>query len=169
MAGGEDDDEGEGEGDDEEEGDDVVGEDGEECPEEGYDEALPDFGDDAHDLLVGEVVPGGVDAGDGVDDCGGGEEGEDEEEDEVGGFEEPKGCPFRGDHVGELVVLGRPGLSLAAVDLAVDNLVEEDVGDLDVDEDEEAEREDEGECDLAEDLAPRKDELVGLAEYPKHA
>lgn len=82
-----------------------------ETPEKSDHEALPNLWDDAHDLLEADIF-GGVNAGDGVDDCGGGEESEDEEEGEVGKFEEPEGGPFGGDDVGEVGVFSGADLGV---------------------------------------------------------
>nr|GMD62565.1 acidic leucine-rich nuclear phosphoprotein 32-related protein 2-like [Ipomoea batatas] len=129
------------------------GEENRETPEESHHEALPHLGDHRHDSPEGDLL-GGVDAGDGVHDGGGGEEGEDEEEDEVGDLEEPEGGPFRGENVGDLLVRLRAPLDPVEDVLVAEDVGEEDVGDLDVRQVDEGERDDHGGCNLGEDLLP---------------
>lgn len=132
---------------------DVVDQNDGEAPEEGDGEALPDLGDDFHDLAEGDRL-GGEDAGDGVDDGGGGEEGEDEEEGEVGSLEEPEVGPLGGDGAAEGggVAGGEVGVGEAV--FVGEDFEEDELGDLEVGEEDEGEREDEGEGYLAEDLPP---------------
>lgn len=124
-----------------------------ETPEKSDHEALPDLWNDTHDLLEGDIF-GGVNAGDGVDDCGGGEESENEEEGEVSEFEEPEGGPFGGDDVGEFGILSGSDLGFFQGAFIVENFEEEELGDLYVGEVDEREGEDESEGNLREDFFP---------------
>ncbi|KAL5782632.1 hypothetical protein ACOSP7_007661 [Xanthoceras sorbifolium] len=73
---------------------------------------LPDSGNDADDLLVGDLF-GGVDTGDGVDNVSSREKVKDEEEGEIRDFEEAKEGLLSGYSIKEIVKFG--GVDLGVV------------------------------------------------------
>lgn len=149
--------------DQDEDGEGVVGEEDGEVPEEGDQEAAPYLGDDGEDLAEGHVL-GGVDAGDGVDDSGGGEEGEDEDDEEVGGLEGRVGGPLGGEAVEDFDLGAAAGGGVLERVLIPVDLGEDELGDLDVEEEDEGERNHEPQGDAGEDLPPRYQYLLGLPE-----
>lgn len=131
----------------------MVCEESEEGAQESDHESFPDFGDDAHDFLESDITCS-VNACDGVNHRGGGEEREDQEEGEVDELEQKEDCQFGGNKVGEFVVCLGAYRGFVQLDFVADDLGDEEVGDFDLGQEDEGEWEDQSQGDLAEDLSP---------------
>lgn len=131
----------------------IISKKNQESPQERHHEPFPDLGDNRHDLMKGEIF-GGVDASDGVDNGGGGEQGENQDAEKVHTLEEEVRGPLRGEPGQNPILRGAAIGGVLQLVLVPADLGEEDRGYIDVEEKYKRKGEDEGEGDLGEDAAP---------------